>query len=98
MLICLLYYKKMAYLSRIWHVVYNNCMYRKLNIRDIVKILLTKEGYKQKELVQLMTEKTGKKHTPDGLSRKLVRETITYKEVDLIADVLDYDIEFVKRK
>ncbi len=70
----------------------------KLNAREIVKILLTREGFKQKELVEMMNEKTGNDYTPSGLSHKLGRGTISYNEVLLIADILDYDIEFVKRK
>lgn len=70
----------------------------KLNAKEVVKVLLNKEGLKQKDLVQILHEATGAKHTPDGLSRKLSRGTISYNEVALIADLLGYDIEFIDRK
>lgn len=69
----------------------------KLNAREIVKVLLTRECLRQKELVEILREKTGKKYTQDGLSHKLSRGTISYNEVQLIADILGYDIEFKKR-
>ncbi len=69
----------------------------KLNAREIVKVLLTRECVRQKELVEMLKEKTGEKYTSDGLSHKLSRGTISYNEVQLIADLLGYDIEFKKR-
>lgn len=69
----------------------------KLNAREIVKVLLYKESVKQKDLVQMLNEKSDKPYTPGGLSRKLGRGTISYNEVALIADLLGYDIEFKKR-
>lgn len=75
--------------------MYNHCM--KLNAKEVVKVLLSKECITQKELTKILSEKTGDKHTPDGLSRKLSRGTISYNEVALIADLLGYDIEFKKR-
>ena len=55
-----------------------------LNAKELVQLLLTKEGITQKELVVMLSEKTGKNNAPSGLSRKLNRGTITYNEVVLI--------------
>lgn len=68
----------------------------KLNAKELVKLLLTKESLTQKELVQLLNEKTEKKYTQDGLSRKLSKGTITFNEITLIADILGYEISFKK--
>lgn len=38
------------------------------------------------------------KVTMNNLSRKLRSETIKFTEIEMIADLLGYDIEFVKRK
>lgn len=70
----------------------------KFNAKEIVKILLYKKCTKQKDLVQKLSEKTGKQYTPGGLSRKLGRGTISYNEVALIADLLGFDIEFIDRE
>ena len=69
-----------------------------LNSKELVKLMLTREGITQKELSVLITEKTNKKVTPDGLSRKLSRGTITYNEVAKIADILGYDINIERRQ
>lgn len=68
----------------------------KINSKNQVKILLTYEGLKLKELAALMTEKSGKKYTPDGLSHKLARGRLTYDEMLIITDVLNYNITFTK--
>lgn len=63
-----------------------------LNAKEVIKILLSKEQIKQKDLAQMLTDKTGKKYTPGSLSQKIVRGTISYNEVVLIADILGYSI------
>ena len=75
--------------------LYNYCM--KMSAKDLVKLLLSKEDITQKKLSELLSENTGKKYTPDGLSRKLNRDTITYKEVSLIIDLLGYEINIDKK-
>lgn len=64
----------------------------KLSAKDLIKLLLSKENITQKELASIITEKTGKKMTQDGLSRKLNRDTITYREFSAIVDILGYNI------
>ncbi len=76
--------------------MYNNCM--KLNAKEVIKVLLSKKCITQKDLTKILSEATGDKHTPDGLSRKLSRGTISYNEVALIADLLGFDIEFIDRE
>lgn len=63
-----------------------------LNAKEVIKILLSKEQVKQKDLAVLLTKKTGKKYTPGSLSQKIVRGTISYNEVVAIADILGYNI------
>ena len=75
--------------------LYNYCM--KLSAKDLVKLLLSKENMTQKELALILTNNTGKKTTQDGLSRKLNRDTITYREVAMIADILGYEIKIEQK-
>lgn len=70
----------------------------KLSAKEIIKILLSKEGLTQKKLTEILTEKTDKKYTQDGLSRKLNKGTISYNEISLIADILGYEIKLEKIK
>ena len=63
-----------------------------LNAREIIKLVLSKEGLTQKQLTEILNEKTGKKYTQDGISKKLTRGTIPYNEVVKILDVLGYEL------
>ena len=64
-----------------------------LSAKEVVKLLLTREFLTQKKLTELLTERTGKKYSPEVFSRKLYNGTITYNEVAIIADILDYEIK-----
>jgi len=69
----------------------------KLSAKDLIKLLLSRENITQKKLAYMLTEQTNKKYTPDGLSRKLNNDTITYKEVSNIVDILGYNINVEKK-
>lgn len=75
---------------------YNKIM--KLKAKEIIKVLLTRKGVSQKELVNLLNEHRKKPYSYGGFTQKIYRETLTYDEVALIADLLGFDIEFVDRK
>jgi len=75
--------------------LYNFSM--KLNAKELVKLILTKENLTQKELVEMLVEKTEKKYTQDGLSRKLTKGTITFNEVMTIIDILGYEIDLKQK-
>ena len=70
----------------------------KLNAKELVKLLLTKEFMTQKELAEIISKKLGKTYAPQGLSRKLSQGTISYNEVLMIADILGYDLTPIKRE
>ena len=44
-----------------------------------------------------MTHKTGKVYTEDSLGGKIRRESITFKEMEQVADILGYKVEFVRK-
>ncbi len=67
-------------------------------VRKQIKILLLQEDMMLKELAAKLSDKLGKKYTPDSLSHKIARNSITYSEMVVIADLLEYDIKFEKRK
>ena len=66
--------------------------------KNQVKMLMAREGVKLKDLAFKLTETTGKKYTPDGLSHKLARGRLTYDEMILISDLLGYEVSFTKIK
>jgi hypothetical protein len=65
-----------------------------VKIRDQIKILLLQKGILMKELVLEMGKRLNKKYSSENFSNKLRNETITYKEILLIADILGYKINF----
>lgn len=70
----------------------------KLQVREQIKTLLAQEDVKLKELAVMITEKTGKKCASDSLSQKLRRGSLTYNETLMIAELLGYEIAFIKKK
>ena len=68
----------------------------KLKVREQVKTLLSQEGITQKELIKILSEKTNKQYSQTSLSQKLGRGSLTYNEVLEIAEILGYEIRFVK--
>ena len=62
-----------------------------------IKHLLLEENYMLKELAQMLEEKRGVKCSADSFSHRLGRATITYEEMLDIADILGYEIKFIKK-
>ena len=69
-----------------------------MNIRNCVKAILAREGITMQQLVRLLAEQYGWSSHISSLSAKLSRESIQYREVQQIADVLDYELVWVKRQ
>lgn len=67
-------------------------------IRAKIKYLLSLRGLTITKLAEMMTEKTGEVYTFQRLSHKLRLGRLTLIEAYLIADLLDYDLEFIERK
>ncbi len=67
-------------------------------VREQIKVLLAKEKLKMKDLAILLQESTGKTYSLDSISHRLQRGTFTYNEVVTVAELLGYNISFIKRK
>ena len=50
------------------------------------------------QVASLLSEKLNKKYSLNNLSQKLRKETIPYREIKLIAEILDYDIRFIDKR
>ncbi len=68
-----------------------------MNIKNYVKSLLQLNAVTIKKMAQLMSEKSERVYTQGSLSNKINRESITLKEAYLMADILGYKIEFIKK-
>lgn len=62
-----------------------------------LKSLLTLNGITIVKLAELMTKKTGKVYTGDSLSAKFRRGSISLNEAGVIAEILGYKVEFIKK-
>lgn len=62
-----------------------------------LKSLLTLNGVTIIKLAELLTKKTDKVYTGDSLSAKFRRGSISLNEAGVIADILGYNLEFVKK-
>ncbi len=70
----------------------------KVFAKELIKIMLENENYKQKDLAIELTKITGHTYTPNSLAQKIRRGTISYNEVVIIADILGYSLIASKNK
>ena len=69
-----------------------------MNIRNEIKAQIVRAGFTMQELVDRLSDKYDWSDSASNLSAKLQRESIRYKEVVELADVLGYDIVWQKRR
>ncbi|MBS6603504.1 MAG: hypothetical protein KH301_07105 [Brachyspira sp.] len=65
-------------------------------INDLKKILLD-VNISLTELAAALGKRLNKPYSMNNLSNKLRKETITHREMLIIADILGYDLKFVRR-
>ena len=70
----------------------------KLLVKEQIKTLLAQEGIMLKELAEMISVHTRKPCTPDSLSQKLRRGSLTYNDALMIAELLGYEISFNKKE
>ena len=69
-----------------------------MNVRNEIKAQIIRTGMTMQEVVDLLADEYGWSDSVSNLSAKLQRESIRYKEVVELADVLSYDIVWQKRR
>lgn len=69
-----------------------------MNIRNEIKAQIVRAGFTMQELVDRLSDEYDWSDSVTNLSAKLQRESIRYKEVVELADVLGYDIVWQKRR
>lgn len=70
----------------------------KVNVRNEIKAQIMRTGMTMQEVVELLSDEYGWSGSVSNLSAKLQRESIRYREVVELADVLGYDIVWKKRR
>lgn len=66
-------------------------------ITELKKVLLD-VNVSLTELAENLSKRLNKPYSMQNLSNKLRKETITHREMLLIADILGYDLKFVRKK
>ncbi len=69
-----------------------------MTVRNEIKAQIVRAGYTMQELVDRLHEEYGWSDSVSTLSTKLQRESIRYKEVVELADVLGYELIWQKRR
>ena len=67
-------------------------------VRNESKTQIVRAGYTMQEVVDLRPEEYDWSDSVSNLSAKIQRESIRYKEVVELADVLGYDLIWQKRR
>ena len=66
-----------------------------MNIKTKIKMLTASRATTLKKLAERLGEETGEDYTYNSLLGKLNRESLSLKEAEIIASILDYKLEFV---
>ena len=69
-----------------------------MSVRNEIKAQIVRAGFTMQEGVDLLAEEYDWSDSVSNLSAKLQRESIRYKEVVELADVLGYDLIWQKRR
>ncbi len=69
-----------------------------MNVRNEIKAQIIRTGMTMQQVVDLLSDEYRWSDSVSNLSAKLQRESIRYKEVVELADVLGYDIVWQKRQ
>lgn len=67
-------------------------------IKTKIKMITISRGMTLKKLAEKLGEFTGENYTYNSLLGKLNRESLSLKEAEIIAKILDYKLEFVDNK
>lgn len=69
-----------------------------MSIKNEVKSLCAKKGITLSQIAEELGKKLNKKYTLGNLSKKLTYGSIKYIEIELIAEILGYDINFTEKQ
>lgn len=69
-----------------------------MDIRNEIKAQIIRAGFTMQELVDRLSDEYDWSDSVSNLSAKLQRESIRYREVVELADVLGYDIVWQKQR
>ena len=68
-----------------------------MSSKEELRILIMREALTVKKLATLLEEKTGKHYTQRSLQNKISLSSLNYDEMEVIADLLGYEIKIQKK-
>lgn len=68
-----------------------------MSSKEELRILIMREALTVKKLADLLTSKTGKKYTQSSLQNKISLSSLNYDEMEVIANLLGYEIKILKK-
>ncbi|MBQ8168897.1 hypothetical protein IJZ97_05730 [bacterium] len=68
-----------------------------MNIKTKIKMLAVSRAMTLKQLAKALEERTGEPCSYNSLIGKLHRESLSLKEASIIADILNYKLEFIDK-
>ena len=68
-----------------------------MSIKNEVKLLCARRGVTLTKLAEELGKELNKTYTLGNLSKKLTYGSIRYTEIELIAEILDYNINFTEK-
>jgi len=69
-----------------------------MTAKQEIKVMLARKGLTLKELVNLLNTKYNRNDSLQNLSNKLNRDSVRYREVEEIADILGFRVDFTDLK
>ena len=69
-----------------------------MNVKNEIKSIIVRSGMTMQQVVELLSDEYGWSDSVSNLSAKLQLESIRYKEVLELADVLGYELVWQKRR
>ena len=69
-----------------------------MSIRTDIKTILAENDVSITQLAEEMTLRTGKFYSQSNISQKLLRGTLKFAEAKLIAQILGYELKYIRVK
>lgn len=66
-----------------------------MNVKTKIKMLAVSRGITLKKLAEKLSDITGNEYSYNSLLGKLNRESLSLKEAEIIAKILDYKLDFI---
>lgn len=68
-----------------------------MSSKEQLKIMMLKEHLNARQLAEMLAKKTGKHYTHQSLLHKISLSSLRYDEMEIIANILGYEITINKK-